>query len=113
MRLIPLTLALTLVACTPQHWRAVDVTLESAVAVTIVLDHSQTVDIVEDCMESNAIIGRCGTRVHPHIYFPTAILLHYLGTRALPMPARIGLEVVTLAVQAWNVNRNAEHGYPP
>lgn len=105
--------SLLLVACSPQHWKAADVTLEATVAVSLVLDHSQTVDITHDCLESNMVIGKCGTRVHPHIYFPAVMLAHVAATRAMPMPARIGTQLITLIAQAWAIDRNSRHGYAP
>jgi hypothetical protein len=70
MRRLMLVLV-TLAACsTPQNWRKRDQAIEGSTTI----DWVQSIHIVDDCKEGNPIIGACGERLHPNIYFPIVLL---------------------------------------
>lgn len=49
-------------------------TLATLATVSLGIDWLQTRDIVRECQELNPIIGECGQRVDPDVYFPIAIV---------------------------------------
>lgn len=49
-------------------------TLAGLATVSLSIDWLQTRDIVKRCNELNPVIGECGQRVSPDIYFPVVIL---------------------------------------
>lgn len=67
----PILLAAALAACTPAQRTG---TLATLATVSLSIDWLQTRDIVRECQELNPIIGECGQRVSPDVYFPVVIL---------------------------------------
>lgn len=98
-----LALILVLSACYPQNWGKRDQALENMILVTTAIDWYQTQGIVRNCWEGNPIIGECGERVSPNIYFPAvmvgqALISRYLLSRwgrGVFQGALLGAEVAT------------------
>jgi hypothetical protein len=61
-----------------------DVALEGAFAATMVVDALQTKAITAMCRESNPVIGACGERASPLVYFPLVALVHVAITASIP-----------------------------
>ncbi len=70
-----------LIACTPVQRR---VTLGVASTALIAADWYQTRDIVARCREQNFLLGECGERISPNVYFPLALALNAAIALMLP-----------------------------
>lgn len=94
-------------------WRTRDTAAQTLVLATFTADHSQTVGITRDCLEGNAIMGRCGEHVSPDAYFLLAAGLHTLAAAALPPRWRSAFQTATIGRVSYSVGRNWHHGYAP
>ena len=90
-------------------------TLPIAITLALLLlaDWSQTVDVVQKKREVNPVIGPDGRRVSPAIYFPLAIVI--LGAAVLLLPAPWGERAGLLAIgsegcQVW-LNRGSGYKF--
>lgn len=79
IRLVLVLVALA--ACTPAQRVAA---LATASTTLLIADWHQTTKIVEECRELNPIIGECGERVSPDLYFLTTIAAHLAVGVLLP-----------------------------
>lgn len=68
-------------ACSPAQRQTA---LATASTAALVLDWRQTQRITADCQESNPLLGSCGDRIPPGVYFPAVIALHLAAGVALP-----------------------------
>jgi hypothetical protein len=73
-----------------EGWQRADTVRELAFATEQSVDWYQTSWITRNCDETNPIMGRCGQRVSPSIYFPVATVLHAAMSAALPAEWRHG-----------------------
>lgn len=100
--LIAILLAL-FAACSPSlRTRA----LAIASSTTIVLDWHQTIGITRECDELNPVIGECGERTDPNLYFTVALLAHLAVGAMLPEPWRDVWFSSIAGAQASTVVRN-------
>lgn len=114
MRAIVLATVLSACATGGRAWTARDGLLEAGFAGSMALDYMQTERITGICMESNPIMGRCGQRVSPKLYFPLAALLHLGVTAALPRGwARTTFQGVSLGLEGAVVVYNWRSGVAP
>lgn len=111
MRALVLAAALSLGAC--HQWSPMNTVAESAFAVEIAIDASQTRFITKDCNEINPIVGKCGQRVPFYVYLPLAFLTHWAIAAALPPSWRPWFQAVTAGVEGTVVYDNADFGYYP
>ena len=99
-----LILLTALASCTPANWTKKDQGLEGVELVLLATDWGQTVqDVVPNCNEANPIIGECGERLRPGVYFPVIIATTMVVTRLPPenlrsvfQGAMIGAETATV-----------------
>lgn len=99
-----LALALVISACTPADWRTQDQGMEGISLTLLATDWGQTVqDVTTSCNEGNPIIGECGQRVSPNVYFPVVMVTSMVISRLLPpyyrdvfQGALIGAEMTTV-----------------
>jgi hypothetical protein len=84
MRSMQVLALVVLASCGPKNWRTQDMLLEGAVVASTIADWNQTVGITRDCREANPIIGECGERVNPHLYFASFLVIQGIVTRLLP-----------------------------
>lgn len=94
-------------------WRARDTAAQTLVLATLAADHRQTVGITSDCLEGNAIMGRCGEHVSPDAYFLLAAGLHTLAAATLPPRWRTVFQGATIGRVSYSVGRNWHYGYSP
>lgn len=97
-------LAISLAACTPVQRVAVLMTTSTTL---IALDWYQTQDIVKGCTELNPVLGECGERIPPSVYFPVVILTHVSVGLALPGHARTAWFSTIIGAQASTTWGNA------
>lgn len=106
----PLVLSL-LLGCFPQNWSKRDTAFEAVSTVLLTADWFQTQAITERCIEANPIIGRCGDRVNPNVYFPLVIVTSMVVTRLLNPDLRTPFQAGLIGVQAATVWDNADDGF--
>jgi len=94
-----------------EPWTALDVTLQLTTSAVLVADWAQTRAITGDCSEANPIMGLCGEKLSPDIYFPVVIVGHALLMHALPRSWRRVAQGITIGVQAHTVHSNYQAGY--
>ncbi len=107
------TTALILAIMIPSTAQAdnVDIALQLGVTATLLADWHQTRRITANCLEANPIMGRCGEKLSPDIYFPVAIVAHATLARLLPRPYGRILQGLTIGKQLHTVGRNWSYGY--
>lgn len=93
------------------RWTHTDTALQITFAGTLALDYLQTRQITDLCREANPIIGECGDRVSPDVYFPAAFAGHALVAAALPQPYRRIWQSVWVGAQTHTIYRNYGAGY--
>jgi hypothetical protein len=88
-----------------------DIALETAFAGALVLDYKQTQQITDQCFEWNPIIGQCGQRVPPTIYFLLGTLIHAGVTAVIPNGSwRTLFQGLTLGIEAETIHTNRLEG---
>lgn len=97
--------------CVSRPWTKTDTALEAACVGLAVLDLNQTTQITRDCMEGNPILGPCGDRVPPAVWFPTMIVLHAITSYLLPSDWRHAFQGVTVGFQTHVSITNWRAGY--
>lgn len=101
-----------LAACAPVH--AGDVIAEASFATVATLDWGQTNGLVRVCGEGSPIIGRCGERFAPNLFFPLVIAAHAAIAFVLPGGwVRTTFQAFTVGVEAKTVWRNWSLGDRP
>lgn len=87
-------------------WSAGNLAMEGTYVASMAVDWDQTVGITRHCVEVNPIIGRCGQRVPPWVYFPLAVFLHVGVAGALRGEYRTAFQGTTLGIELatifWN-----------
>ncbi len=51
----------------------------------MVVDAKQTEAVTALCIESNPIVGRCGERLSPTVYFPAVAVAHAVISMSIPV----------------------------
>ena len=98
-----------LVACTPPQRTTAVATVSTAL---IAADWYQTrTFITPECMEMNPVIGTCGEKVHPDVYFPIVIVSHIIIGAVLPKNWRNVWFAAIAGVQGHTVYSNYQKGY--
>lgn len=99
-------LLLLLSSCSPQARRT---TLAAVSTGLLAADWMQTRDfIVPACDESNPVIGPCGERFHPDLYFPLVLAANLALGLALPSPWSELTWATVAGVQGATVWHNAQ-----
>lgn len=104
-----IALLLALCGCFPKDWRKQDQALENASLVFLMVDWQQTMDITANCSEANPIIGECGQRVDPAIYFPVVLLGSVVVSRLLSPSLRTAFQGALLGAEVATVWDNTQH----
>lgn len=79
-------LALSLAAaCTPTQRTVALGTVSTAL---LAVDWHQSRGITRQCLELNPLIGPCGERTSPDVYFPAVTMIHLAIGALLPSDAR-------------------------
>lgn len=65
-------------------WTTRDTIVEGAVAASITLDWWQSMPGFHYCAEANPVLGPCGDRMPPAVYFPLTAVLHAAVAYVLP-----------------------------
>lgn len=91
-------------------WTKRDIALQGAVLAVTAVDWAQTTTITGQCSEANPIIGECGQRLDPGVYFPVimfgeAVLMNYI-----PADQRGWLLGLGLGVEAKTIWHNYSDG---
>lgn len=99
-----LILLTALASCTPADWTKKDQGMEGASLIILATDWGQTIqDVTPSCNEGNPVIGECGQRLSPNVYFPVVMVTSMVVARLLPpyyrdfvQGALIGAETATV-----------------
>lgn len=109
-KVTPIVTFALLTACAGM--RPHDAALEMGFVVATMLDAEQTDTITRDCREANPIIGECGERMNPGLYFPIVLAAHFVATALLPNgPWRTTFQALTLGIEAKTVHGNWIDGF--
>lgn len=92
-------------------WTKKDTLAELGFATMTSVDWVQTNTIVMVCDEENSIIGACGEKMSPDVYFPTAIVLHAAIAAALPPRWRLAWQAIATGAELNQVWNNAANGF--
>lgn len=87
-------------------WQHHDTLAQTAVVYSLALDYKQTLDITQDCLETNPIMGPCGERMDPDLYFASVIAIDTVLAFSIPPPWRYIFQSAVLAGQAHTVWHN-------
>lgn len=104
-------LILTGCATSGVRWTATDQALEGASVAAVLADAMQTDDITRDCREGNPIMGPCGERVPPTLFFAATVAASIILPRILPQPWRRAAHVLRLGLHTEAVIGNWSAGY--
>ena len=89
------------------HWTRGDTLAEAAVGATLAVDFYQTMRGVEVCREANPVIGPCGERLPPGLFFPLVGVAHAVIAGVLPHGSwRRGFQATTAGAEAATVWSN-------
>lgn len=115
MKIILLFLAIVCASCASMRanaktWDKTDTMLETATILMLSVDYLQTIKIVKACVEINPVIGKCGERINPHVYFGSVGMLHVLTSIILPPAWRNVSQGVVIGTQTSTVFSNYKNG---
>lgn len=105
--LFPYALFMVVIAsngCTT--WTGPQAALAYSSSALLVVDWAQTRGIVQDCREWNPVLGPCGERLSPGVYFPLVIGANLLLAHLLPAGWREGYLGVMTGVEGATVGQN-------
>ena len=94
------------------RWNATHTVLESANMVVLAVDYKQTKNFVKNCRELNPIMGECGKRIPPEVYFPVVAGLHVLTAILLPSDYRYIFQGFTLGLEMSTIHTNLTRADP-
>lgn len=87
-RALAFALALTGCMAHPQAWHKRDIALGAVYLAASTVDMLQTRHITAACRENNPIMGECGERLAPEVWFPLSDFLGYVILDQLPSSSR-------------------------
>ena len=100
---------LALASC--ERWTKQDTALELAFVGATAADWRQTIDITQQCDETNPMIGPCGETVPPDLYFPVAIVVHAAIAACLPPTWRTVFQAFSTGLEVSTVVANHNEGF--
>ena len=104
-------IALALVSGCTGGWSKYDTLREIGFAAEQSTDWYQTSWIVKNCDETNPIMGTCGGRMSPNVYFPVATALHAAVSSVLPPEWRRSWQYFTGGAEGTIVWMNFANQY--
>lgn len=93
-------------------WTLADTLLESAFAVTMLMDHNQTEGMMahssnyEEVGWARAVIGPHPSEGEIHSYFLVTTVLHAGIAYLLPQPYRVGWQLIGISVEVNTIHAN-------